>query len=38
MRQKLLREGADELSYEVRGIVRKAEQLENLVTGCVGKT
>jgi alanine-synthesizing transaminase len=30
MRQKLLREGADELSYEIRGIVRKAEQLEQL--------
>ncbi len=30
MRQKLLREGADELSYEIRGIVRKAEQLIKL--------
>ena len=30
MRQKLLREGADELTYEIRGIVRKAEQLEQL--------
>ncbi|NQW28037.1 MAG: pyridoxal phosphate-dependent aminotransferase [Flammeovirgaceae bacterium] len=30
MRQKLLREGADELSYEIRGIVRKAEQLQKL--------
>ncbi|MEO9474218.1 MAG: pyridoxal phosphate-dependent aminotransferase [Cyclobacteriaceae bacterium] len=30
MRQKLLREGASELSYEIRGIVRKAEQLEML--------
>lgn len=30
MRQKLLREGADELSYEIRGIVKKAEQLEAL--------
>ena len=30
MRQKLLREGANELSYEIRGIVRKAEQLEKL--------
>lgn len=30
MRQKLLREGANELSYEIRGIVRKAEQLEML--------
>ena len=30
MRQKLLREGADELSYEIRGIVSKAEQLEQL--------
>ncbi len=28
MRQKLLRTGADELSYEIRGIVKKAEQLE----------
>ncbi|MEM7109365.1 MAG: pyridoxal phosphate-dependent aminotransferase, partial [Bacteroidota bacterium] len=27
MRQNLLRQGADELSYEIRGIVRKAEQL-----------
>lgn len=30
MRQKLLRDGASELSYEIRGIVRKAEQLEKL--------
>lgn len=30
MRQKLLRDGADELSYEIRGIVKKAEQLEAL--------
>ena len=30
MRQKLLRDGADELTYEIRGIVRKAEQLEQL--------
>lgn len=30
MRQKLLRDGANELSYEIRGIVRKAEQLEQL--------
>ena len=30
MRQNLLRQGADELSYEIRGIVRKAEQLETL--------
>lgn len=30
MRQKLLREGASELSYEIRGIVRKAEQMETL--------
>lgn len=30
MRQKLLREGASELSYEIRGIVRKAEQMEKL--------
>lgn len=30
MRQRLLREGANELSYEIRGIVKKAEQLEKL--------
>jgi alanine-synthesizing transaminase len=30
MRQKLLRPGADELSYEIRGIVKKAEQLQLL--------
>jgi alanine-synthesizing transaminase len=30
MRRKLLREGANELSYEIRGIVRKAEQLQAL--------
>lgn len=30
MRQKLLREGANELTYEIRGIVRKAEQIEQL--------
>ncbi len=30
MRQNLLRLGADELSYEIRGIVRKAEQMESL--------
>lgn len=30
MRQKLLRDGANELSYEIRGIVKKAEQLEQL--------
>ncbi|MEN7549247.1 pyridoxal phosphate-dependent aminotransferase [Rapidithrix thailandica] len=30
MRQRLLREGAKELSYEIRGIVKKAEQLEKL--------
>lgn len=30
MRQNLLREGASELSYEIRGIVRKAEQLQML--------
>ncbi len=30
MRSNLLRTGADELSYEIRGIVRKAEQLEQL--------
>lgn len=32
MREKLLRTGADELSYEIRGIVKKAEQLQKL--GC----
>jgi aspartate/methionine/tyrosine aminotransferase len=32
MRNPLLRAGADELSYEIRGIVKKAEQLEQL--GC----
>lgn len=30
MRQKLLSEGAKELSYEIREIVKKAEQLKNL--------
>ncbi|BDD02527.1 pyridoxal phosphate-dependent aminotransferase [Aureibacter tunicatorum] len=30
MRQKLLREGSKELSYEIRGIVKKAEQLQAL--------
>jgi len=30
MRQKLLRAGADELSYEIRGIVKKAEQIQEL--------
>ncbi|MEQ8244167.1 pyridoxal phosphate-dependent aminotransferase [Fulvivirga sp.] len=30
MRQNLLRQGADELSYEIRGIVKKAEQLQAL--------
>ena len=30
MRQKLLRSGADELSYEIRGIVKKAEELQAL--------
>ncbi|TRX51406.1 pyridoxal phosphate-dependent aminotransferase [Fulvivirga sp. M361] len=30
MRQNLLRPGADELSYEIRGIVRKAEKLQEL--------
>lgn len=30
MRQHLLREGASELSYEIRGIVKKAEQLQEL--------
>ncbi len=30
MRQQLLREGANELTYEIRGIVKKAEQLELL--------
>ena len=32
MRKKLLRTGADELSYEIRGIVKKAEKLQKL--GC----
>lgn len=32
MRKKLLRTGADELSYEIRGIVKKAEQLKKV--GC----
>lgn len=32
MRKKLLQTGADELSYEIRGIVKKAEQLKKL--GC----
>jgi alanine-synthesizing transaminase len=32
MRKKLLRTGADELSYEIRGIVKKAEKLKKL--GC----
>lgn len=30
MRRQLLRSGADELSYEIRGIVKKAEQLQAL--------
>jgi len=30
MRQQLLRQGANELSYEIRGIVKKAEQLQAL--------
>jgi aspartate/methionine/tyrosine aminotransferase len=30
MRKKLLQTGADELSYEIRGIVKKAEQLRKL--------
>ncbi|MEM6297963.1 MAG: pyridoxal phosphate-dependent aminotransferase [Bacteroidota bacterium] len=30
MRQRLLRSGANELSYEIRGIVRKARQIEAL--------
>lgn len=30
MRQRLLRSGASELSYEIRGIVRKAEQVQAL--------
>lgn len=30
MRKKLLQTGADELSYEIRGIVKKAEQLKQL--------
>ncbi|MCS7005085.1 MAG: pyridoxal phosphate-dependent aminotransferase [Cytophagales bacterium] len=33
MRQKLLSDGASELSYEIRGIVKKAEQLQQ-----IGKT
>ncbi len=30
MRQPLLREGASELTYEIRGIVKKAHQVEKL--------
>lgn len=30
MRRKLLRQGADELTYEIRGIVRKAEKIKKL--------
>lgn len=30
MRKKLLQTGADELTYEIRGIVKKAEQLKKL--------
>jgi len=30
MRRKLLRQGADELTYEIRGIVRKAEEIRKL--------
>jgi aspartate/methionine/tyrosine aminotransferase len=30
MRKKILRTGADELTYEIRGIVKKAEQLRSL--------
>ncbi|HZI24696.1 MAG TPA: aminotransferase, partial [Chryseolinea sp.] len=30
MRQKLLNEGASELSYEIREIVKKADQLKRL--------
>ncbi|MBB6459109.1 pyridoxal phosphate-dependent aminotransferase [Flammeovirga kamogawensis] len=30
MRQKLLRDGANELSYEIRGIVKKADKLKTL--------
>ena len=30
MRQPLLREGASELTYEIRGIVKKAHLIENL--------
>jgi aspartate/methionine/tyrosine aminotransferase len=30
MRQRLLREGADELTYEIRGIVKKAVEIERL--------
>ena len=28
MRQQLLRSGAEELTYEIRGIVKKARQVE----------
>ena len=30
MRKNILRTGADELTYEIRGIVKKAEQLKSL--------
>ena len=30
MRQQLLREGASELTYEIRGIVKKAHKIEKL--------
>jgi alanine-synthesizing transaminase len=30
MRQRLLREGANELTYEIRGIVKKAVEIEKL--------
>ena len=30
MRQLLIREGAKELTYEIRGIVKKAEQIQRL--------
>jgi len=33
MRQLLLRPGAEELSYEIRGIVKKARQIEALGYG-----
>ncbi len=30
MRQRLLREGANELTYEIRGIVKKAVEVEKM--------